>query len=138
MFSKEKCSRILKAKSMMAGAIKVDFVVSEDSSQEVPLPPIDRIAKELFDNMGLQDLFVEKTSPEDANSIIDIVCFGYTQQKASLCWSYVIRIFVKNFGKFRSLDTKITYETHLARSGILKKRGLYKEPYSSTYFAKIL
>ena len=73
MFSKEKCQRLLRAKSMMAGAIKVDFVVSEDSSQEVPLPPIDRIAKELFDNMGLQDLFVEKTSPEDANSIIDIV-----------------------------------------------------------------
>lgn len=137
MFSKEKCSRILKAKSMMAGAIKVDFVVSEDSSQEVPLPPIDRIIKELFDNMELQNLFVEATSPEDANSIINVVCFGFTQQKTTICWSYVIRIFVKKFRKFRSLDTKITYETHLAKTEILKKRGLYKEPYSGTYFVKV-
>ena len=137
MFSKEKCSRLLKAKDMMEGAIKIDLA-SEDSSQEVPLPPVDRITKELFDNMKEQDLLVETSSPEDANCIINLICFGYTRQKTSICWSYSIRIFVKKLVNFRSLDTNISYQIHLAKTEVLKKRGLYTEPNGCTYFVKIL
>ena len=136
MFSKEKCQRLLRAKSMMPGAIKT--TISPNSSLEIPLPPIDKIVDEMLNNLKQQNLDVELVAPEDANCIIHVICHCNFIKNNEICWPYVIRIYVKKFGQMRALDTNITYETYLAKVSALKKLGIYKDPYKGEYFVKIV